>query len=237
MISLKQVFLVLLINFLMFTAVASESGLKNETESTPSKSSEPFKYDYEFGRPVKSDETTYMQYRKRHMDLAAKKMGLAAEAVGDGMDTWHWWVGVDNPGFWTDVARLTAGPHNYTNLRLDLLRLLMVVPRAERFQKLGLINDPDAVASEKPDQFGLKIDRMKDGTLQWDPEKFGYSSGVIGIQLFKNEKFDPRKWSAEDYIRGGSYIEPPYKVGMACVFCHISFNPLNPPKNTAEPTW
>ena len=237
MISLQQFFLILFMNLLIFTSGISQADSKNKIASTAPSSTEPFSYDYEFGRPVRPDETTYIQYRKRHMEQAAKKMGLSAEAIGDGMDTWHWWVGVDNPGFWTDVASLTAGPHNYTNLRLDLLRLLMVVPRAERFQKLGLINDPDAVAAEKPDQFGMKIDHMKDGTLQWDPEKFGYSSGVIGIQLFKNEKFDPKKWSAEEYIRGGSYIEPPYKVGMACVFCHISFNPLNPPKNTAEPTW
>ncbi len=200
-------------------------------------SAEPYSFDYEFGRPVRPGEVTYIIYRQKHAEEAAKKMGLSAAAIADGMDTWHWWVGVDNPGFWEDVARLTAGPHNFTNLRLDLLRLLMIVPREDRFKKLGLINDPDAVAAEKPDQFGLRIDRMKDGTLQWDPEKFGYSSGVIGLQLFKNEKFDPKKWSTEDYIRGGTYVEPPYKVGMACVFCHISFNPLHPPKNPAEPTW
>ena len=29
----------------------------------------------------------------------------------------------------------------------------------------------DTVAAEQPDQFGLKIDRMKDGTLTWDPDK------------------------------------------------------------------
>jgi hypothetical protein len=215
----------------------SPAELKNKSGPIPKPGVEKFDFDYQFGRPIRPDETTYNIYRKRHMDEAAKKMGLSAAAVGDGMDTWHWWVGVDNPGFWSDVARLTAGPHNYTNLRLDLLRLLMIVPREDRFKRLGLINDPDAVAADKPDQFGLKLDRMKDGTLQWDPEKFGYSSGVIGIQLFKNEKFDPKKWDAEKYVQGGAYIEPPYKTGMACVFCHVSFNPLNPPQNPAEPKW
>jgi hypothetical protein len=215
----------------------SPAELKNKSGPVPKPGVEKFDFNYQFGRPIRPDETTYNIYRKRHMEEAEKKMGLSAAAVGDGMDTWHWWVGVDNPGFWSDVARLTAGPHNYTNLRLDLLRLLMIVPREDRFKRLGLINDPDAVAADKPDQFGLKLDRMKDGTLQWDPEKFGYSSGVIGIQLFKNEKFDPKKWDAEKYVQGGSYIEPPYKTGMACVFCHVSFNPLNPPQNPAEPKW
>jgi mono/diheme cytochrome c family protein len=215
----------------------AQGELKNKSATAPIPTQPAFEFDYEFGRPVRPDEMTYNQYRKVHME-AANKMGLSPEAVGDGMDTWHWWVGVDNPGFWTDLSKLTSGSHNYTNLRIDLLRLLMVVPRKDRFKLLGLINDPDSVAAEMPDQFGLMIDRMKDGTLQWDPQKFGYSSGVIGIQLFKNDKFDPKKWSAEKYIQGGGeYLQPPYKVGMACVFCHIGFNPLHPPKDTAEPTW
>jgi hypothetical protein len=176
-------------------------------------------------------------YRNQHAEEAHRKMGLSAEAVGDGMDTWHWWVGVDNPGFWKDLTRLTGGTHNYTGLRLDFFRMLMSVPRKDRFTKLGLINDPDCVAAEKPDQFGLTLDRMKDGTLQWDPEKFGYSSGVIGLQLFKNEKFDPKNWSPEKYLKDSANIQPPYKVGMACVFCHIGMDPVNPPKNTAEPMW
>ena len=200
-------------------------------------SSAAFDFDYVFGRPVRPDELTYNRFRKQHMEAASKKMHLKAEEIGDGMDTWHWWVGVDNPGFWSDLAKLTGGAHNYSNLRIDLFRLLMIVPRNERFQRMGLINDPDAVAAEQPDQFGLKLDRMKDGTLQWDPEKFGYSSGVIGLQLFKNEKFEPKNWSVEGYLKDASKMEPPYKVGMACVFCHVSFNPLDPPRDPNEPTW
>ncbi len=220
----------------IFICTHSYAELKNKSGPVPKPGVEKFDFDYEFGRPILPNEMTYNKYRKQHMDDAVK-MKLDPEAVGDGMDTWHWWVGVDNPGFWSDLSRLTASKHNYTNLRIDLLRLLMITPRADRFKRLGLINDPDAVAAEKPDQFGMNIDRMKDGTLQWDPEKFGYSSGVIGIQLYKNAKFDPKKWSAEAYIKGGEAIEPPYITGMSCAFCHISFNPIHPPKNPAEPTW
>ncbi len=225
--------------FVFFTSpLASWAELKDKAGPVPQPGQEqPFEYDYEFGRPLHPGEMTYNIYRKKHMEESAKKAKLSPEAIGDGMDTWHWWVGVDNPGFWQDLTNLTGGKHNYTNLRIDLLRLLMITPRAERFEKLGLINDPDAVAADHPDQFGLVLDRMKDGTLQWDPEKFGYSSGVIGIQLFKNEKFDPKKWSAEKYLKDPVSMQPPYRVGMACVFCHIGFNPLNPPKDPAEPTW
>jgi hypothetical protein len=161
----------------------------------------PYDFDYEFGRPVRDDEMTYNKYRAEHAEWAAKHMGLSADAVGDGMDTWHWWVGVDNPGFWQDLVNLTGGPNNLTHLRIDFLRLVMTLSREDRFKELGLINDPDTVPAEQPDQFGMKIDRMKDGSLQWDPEKFGYSSGVIGLQLFKNKDFDPKKWSAEKYLR------------------------------------
>ena len=196
-----------------------------------------YDFDYDFGRPIRPDEKTYNDYRAEHARIAHEKMHLNAGEVGDGMDTWHWWVGVDNPGFWQDLVNLSGGPHNITGLRIDLFRLLLITPRSERFKKLGLINDPDSVAAEKPDQFGLMIDRMKDGTLQWDPEKFGYSSGVIGIQIFKNKDFNPKEWSVEKYLADGKNMQPPYKVGMACIFCHVGFNPLNPPANPEEPKW
>ena len=194
-------------------------------------------FDYEFGRAVRPDETTYTQYRKIHADEAAKKFALKAADVADGMDTWHWWVGVDNPGFWRDMAKLTGSKWNYTNVRIDVLRILTTIPRAERFRRLGLINDPDCVAADRPDQFGLMIDRMKDGTLTWDPDTFGYSSGIIGLQIFKNEKFDVQKWSIKKYLKNPASVEPPYKVGMSCVFCHIGFNPVQAPTNPAEPKW
>jgi hypothetical protein len=54
--------------------------------------------EYTFGRPVKDGEQTYGWYRKTHADWASKRYGVDPKAVGDGMDTWHWWCGVDNPG-------------------------------------------------------------------------------------------------------------------------------------------
>ena len=81
------------------------------------------------------------------------------------------------------------------------------------------------------------IDRMKDGALTWDPEVFGFSSGVVGLQLFKNKKFDAKKWSVEKYLADASSVEPPYLVGMACTFCHTAFNPNRPPKNPVQPKW
>ena len=150
--------------------------------------------EYTFDRPITDGEQTYAWYRKTHGDEAAKRYGVNPDAVGDGMDTWHWWVGVDNPGFWRDLSVLTSGKgSNPVDARVDFLSVVMQ-PRADRWKKMGLINDPDTVAAEKPDKYGLMIDHMKDGSLTWDPEVFGYSSGVIGLQLFLNKKFDASKW-------------------------------------------
>lgn len=228
-----------LILCLGLSSMSSAAGKKNQGPTTTEGPKLPGlpDFDYEFGRPITEGEKTYAWYRKAHAEEAAKRMGVDAASVADGMDTWHWWVGVDNPGFWRDMAKLSGSHLNKTNLRLDLLRMLLNTPRSERFKRLGLINDPDAVAAEKPDQFGLTLDKMKDGTLTWDPEKFGYSSGVIGLQIFKNENFDGKKWSLAKYMKDPASVEPPYKIGMSCAFCHIGFNPLNNPANPEEPKW
>ena len=194
--------------------------------------------EYTFGRPVEKGEQTYDWYRKTHADEAAKRYGVDPNAVGDGMDTWHWWAGVDNPVWWRKATVLTGGKeYSALNVRLDFFRLLQTISRADRWAKMGLINDPDTVPADKPDQYGLMIDRAKDGALTWDPEVFGYPSGVIGFQLFTNKKFDAKKWSVQKYLDDPASVEPPYLVGMACGLCHISFNPTKPPKDPANPKW
>jgi len=194
--------------------------------------------EYTFGRPVEKGEQTYDWYRKTHADEAAKRYGVDPNAVGDGMDTWHWWAGVDNPVWWRKASVLTAGKeYSALNVRLDFFRLLHTISRADRWAQMGLINDPDTVPADKPDQYGLTIDRAKDGALTWDPEVFGYPSGVMGFQLFTNKKFDAKKWSVQKYLDDPASVEPPYLVGMACGLCHISFNPTKPPKDPANPKW
>jgi hypothetical protein len=193
---------------------------------------------YEFGRPVRSDEHTYDWYRRTHADAASARYGIPANVIGDGMDTWHWWVGVDNPGFWREGTKATSkSPGNLLGVKVDFLRLLITMPRNKRFELIGLINDPDTVAAEKPDRYGLMLDRMKEGTLTWDANTFGYSSGVIGLQLFANKQFDPQKWSLAKYLEDPASVEPPYNVGMTCALCHVGFNPVRPPANVHEPKW
>ena len=80
----------------------------------PQGTAEDASFDYEFGRPIQPGEMTYGDYRRIHAQHAEKSFGLDARQVEDGMDTWHWWVGVDNPGFWRDMAKLTGSRQSIT---------------------------------------------------------------------------------------------------------------------------
>ena len=84
-------------------------------------------FEYTFGRPLEKGERTYDWYRTTHADAAAKRYGVDPAAVGDGMDTWHWWTGIDNPGFWRQLTILTTGKHKLLDVRIDLLQTLKAV--------------------------------------------------------------------------------------------------------------
>lgn len=91
--------------------------------------------------------------------------------------------------------------------------------------------------------------------------EFGTSTGALGFRKLPNPRFDAEKWRK---INGGQLgtwngyrqrkpsapgatmmvshmadpsIEPPFLIGMSCGACHIAFNPLKPPKDTANPQW
>ncbi|MGK2913724.1 MAG: hypothetical protein ACSLE5_04580 [Porticoccaceae bacterium] len=90
---------------------------------------------------------------------------------------------------------------------------------------------------------------------------FGTSTGALGFRKFPNPKFDPAAWAklnagtatwagydgklSDDPRRadanlshlGDGSIEPPFRIGMACGACHITFNPVKPPVNPAHPQW
>ncbi len=84
--------------------------------------------------------------------------------------------------------------------------------------------------------------------------EFGTSSGAMGIRKFPNPRFNLEKWrklngglenwngftalvkpdTFHSKLRDAS-IEPPFYFGMSCGACHIAFDPLNPPKDPANP--
>ncbi|MEP2307180.1 hypothetical protein, partial [Rhodopirellula bahusiensis] len=74
---------------------------------------------------------------------------------------------------------------------------------------------------------------------------YGYSTGVVGLRLFKNPEFTGaavRRWNAERFYNDRKYATDPatirpYRVGMSCAFCHVAPHPLHPPEDSENPRW
>ena len=84
------------------------------------------------------------------------------------------------------------------------------------------------------------------GAYPINPKWYGEPTGIIGLRKFPNPDFsDAMKtaWKKEpqasvrNYFKSPGKVEPPYVVGITCALCHIAFDPLNPPKDTAKPRW
>ena len=145
----------------------------------------------------------------------------------DGRDTWYFWTG-GNQKFWPRMAELTDG-------HVDLLNYVDSRRHGRRFRELGAITEPGCEAAKAPDAHGLWLDECTPaGAL---PPEFGKPAGIVGLRRFDNPKFDPAKWDAQRYYANPKGMEPPYLIGMACGFCHIGFNPLNPPVDPERPRW
>ncbi len=74
---------------------------------------------------------------------------------------------------------------------------------------------------------------------------YGAATGIIGLRLFPNPEFDEaaaKKWDPVRYYTDESYYQSadlvkPYRVGMACAFCHVGPNPVRPPVDANAPEW
>jgi len=144
----------------------------------------------------------------------------------EGRNTWYFWTG-GGEKFWREVAKIT---HGIT----DLVQYVDSRRRPERFKIMGVLNDPDCTAATEPDEYGLWMDKCKAVNVPGIPSE---SSGIVGLRKFKNPKFDKFVWDAKKYLADPASVEPPYLVGMTCGFCHIGFDPLNPPKDAEHPRW
>ena len=92
--------------------------------------------------------------------------------------------------------------------------------------------------------------------------RFGTSTGALGFRKFPNPSFDAAKWRQVNGDHWGwqgfsrtvgattgipsdtrlskladASVEPPFRIGTTCGSCHIAFDPLHPPKDTAHPRW
>ena len=74
---------------------------------------------------------------------------------------------------------------------------------------------------------------------------YGEPTGVMGLRLFPNPAFDDkarRRWNSDRYYNDPTYYNDPdlvrpYRVGMACGFCHVGPNPIRPPADPENPKW
>lgn len=161
--------------------------------------------------------------------------------VVDGLCTWYFWQGGDpksydgrpntggNPHFWRALEQKTVDIQEKTGQPVvtTLLHFIDSRRRDERFHTLGVINDPGCTKSTAPDAYGLYLDRCTDP----------YASGIIGIRLSPNPRFDRKHWNAAEYLRDPRKYEPPYLAGLTCGACHIAFDPLHPPADPEHPQW
>ena len=166
-----------------------------------------------------------------------------------GRDTWIFWTGGNEKFF-----RLGTRLGGRIGVSIEYYRLLDSRDRETRFERLGLIDEPNCRAATGPDQYGLWFDEWRsdpygvnrpgapeDPKAYPDVTVFGEPTGVIGLRKFRNPAFDPGAWGrnggAEGYFRAPDRVEPPYLIGMTCAFCHMGFHPQRPPADPVNPRW
>jgi hypothetical protein len=189
-----------------------------------------------------------------------------------GRNMWLLWSG-GNDRFWDGLTTTTFGAFDLLKIVSSAPELGFT--RANRWVDLGLVNEPCFGPATGPDpkRFGLWLDqrradcpadpfenetkypgvaigargkaKMPDGTTLPIGSFYGYATGISGLRLFPNPKFDEAaaaRWDAKRYYSDPAYYNDkdlvrPYRVGMSCGFCHIGPSPTHPPADPAAPQW
>ncbi len=167
-----------------------------------------------------------------------KKLQLTSDEI-KGRNTWLMWCG-GNEAFWDWLANHSLG-------LCDFLKVLDSRDRGRRFAKYGLMSEPGFKKADKPDQYGLWLDQRTDPPEKSREDVYGLPSGIVGLRLFKNPNFfnskEPKAaWDGKRFYDDKHYYQNPnlirpYRVGMACAFCHVGPHPLYPPEKVEEPKW
>ncbi len=151
-----------------------------------------------------------------------------------GRNTWIVWTAGDDR-LWDKLSVTSFGA-------LDFVKTLSSHPslkarRENRWEYLGLVNEPCFVQATEPDpsRYGLwldKWDKTQPGCERGDPFEdetkypgvkfgargknipagsyYGYASGIVGLRLFPNPEFDEaaeKKWDPVRYYTDPSYYE------------------------------
>jgi len=177
----------------------------------------------------------FPQTASRAFDAMDSGIALTEDET-KGRNTWLLWTAGDQT-FWDRMAQQAYGLS-------DLLKTIDSRQRSTRFRDMGLVNQPGFQQAAHPDEYGLWLDTgaQEEGV---DLKVYGHPSGIVGLRVYPNPKFDDearKRWDANRYFNDPDYYNDPklvrpYVVGMACAFCHVSFNPVKPPDNPEKPKW
>jgi mono/diheme cytochrome c family protein len=214
---------------------------------------------------VRNAAEDYFRDMDRGIDLSP--------AERDGRIMWLLWTG-GNDRFWDYMVEPTFGTFDLLKIAAPDPKSLNA--RAHRWKSLGVVNEPCFQAPTRRDPnrfFGLWIDERKAGCAPdpFEDEKrypgvkqgargttfsdgrtlpvgslYGYPTGIVGLRLFPNPKFDEK--AAKHWGDGSRYYSDPsfyndkklvrpYRVGMSCAFCHVGPDPSNPPADPNAPEW
>ncbi len=192
----------------------------------------------------------------------------AVSSVVKGRNNWIVWSG-GNDRLWDRLSVQSVGILDFLKILSSHPILYQDDPRKKnRWEYLGLVNEPcfERATGPRKDRFGLWLDVRRDdcapdpfenetkypgvkigarGTTVPVGSYYGYATGIVGLRLFPNPKFDDaaaKRWDPERYYTDASYyndknLVKPYRVGMSCGFCHVGPNPANPPKDPEHPQW
>jgi hypothetical protein len=193
----------------------------------------------------------------------------AWKAVVVGRNNWIVWTAGDDR-LWDIMNSASFGELDFLKILSSHPSQKDKFDRSRRWRYFGLLNEPCFTQPTKPreDRFKLWLDE-RDPDCRPDPFEnetkykgveigargrranfpagslYGYATGVVGLRLFPNPKFDEeaeKKWDAERFYIDESYYNDknlirPYRVGMSCGFCHVGPNPTNPPADPENPKW
>lgn len=244
---MSRVRLGLLLGVLSAVLIVSSSSCDRKEKATPKPGAETARYK---AQPANWKETEVDVFPGMNGVTLDPSVPDQKEALR-GRIVWNLWVG-DSGLMWDWLAQHGFGT-------ADLLKTIDSRRRPRRFQDIGIINQPGYMQATKPDQYGLFIDVPNPadpaGNIdqQVDYATYGRSSGVVGLRLSENPKFDAAakaewmKHIGPDGVNHDFYENPdyynnpkltrPYIVGMACSVCHVSFDPVRPPADVANPKW
>jgi hypothetical protein len=189
----------------------------------------------------------------------------AVKAAIRGRNTWLIWS-AGNDRMWDELSRVSANTvdflktlSNHPGLKFNRdnrWQYMGIInepcftrgtgPRADRFGLWLDVRDP--ACGPDPFEDESKYPGVRIGARGRNipvGAYYGYATGVVGLRLFPNPDFDEKaqkRWDPERYYTDPSYyldknLVKPYRVGVACGFCHVGPNPVNPPPDPEHPAW